>query len=239
MNTGIQDAWNLGWKLAMVVARSADPRLLDSYHDERWPVGRTLLRATDRLFGAFARSVSGSELFRMVRKVMVRGVVGPLLSRSRSRAIAFHFVSQLGVRYRRSPVVAEGSPQLSRGPTAGDRLPDARVRSLSWLPHEVSGPHLHLLLCGPLPAWPQESELELQRKFAGVLVLRHLAREDTEEAVVDCDEEALTRLGVAETAQYLVRPDGHIAYRRAGTDLGGVTAYLQRWFTPPEHRASP
>src|SRR5690606_11429061 len=46
MNTGIQDAWNLGWKLAMVSRGLADARLLSSYHAERWPVGRTLLRAT-------------------------------------------------------------------------------------------------------------------------------------------------------------------------------------------------
>jgi 2-polyprenyl-6-methoxyphenol hydroxylase-like FAD-dependent oxidoreductase len=55
MNTNIQDAWNLGWKLAMVRRGTADARLLDSYHAERWPVGRTLLRATDRVLGVFAR----------------------------------------------------------------------------------------------------------------------------------------------------------------------------------------
>ena len=44
MNTGIQDAWNLGWKLALVTTGSATPELLDSYETERWPVGRALLR---------------------------------------------------------------------------------------------------------------------------------------------------------------------------------------------------
>ena len=44
MNTGIQDAWNVGWKLALVAAGTADPTLLDSYEAERWPVGRA--RAT-------------------------------------------------------------------------------------------------------------------------------------------------------------------------------------------------
>lgn len=49
MNTGIQDAWNLGWKLALVVQGIARTDLLDSYEAERWPVGRFLLRVTDRL----------------------------------------------------------------------------------------------------------------------------------------------------------------------------------------------
>jgi hypothetical protein len=52
MNTGIQDAWNLGWKLALVLRGEATPALLDSYHLERHPVGLKLLRFTDRLFSA-------------------------------------------------------------------------------------------------------------------------------------------------------------------------------------------
>jgi 2-polyprenyl-6-methoxyphenol hydroxylase-like FAD-dependent oxidoreductase len=50
MNTGIQDAVNLGWKLALVGAGIADPALLDSYEPERAPVGRMVLRFTDRAF---------------------------------------------------------------------------------------------------------------------------------------------------------------------------------------------
>jgi hypothetical protein len=56
-----------------------------------------------------------------------RRVVAPALSSPRVRAFAFHFVSQLGIRYRKSPAVAEGEPTLSKGPRAGDRLPEARV----------------------------------------------------------------------------------------------------------------
>ena len=46
MNTGIQDAWNLGWKLALVSSGAAHSKLLESYEAERWPVGRALLRYT-------------------------------------------------------------------------------------------------------------------------------------------------------------------------------------------------
>jgi hypothetical protein len=50
------------------------------------------------------------------------------------------------------------------------------------------------------------------------------------EMLVDDGGEALERLGVNGAAQYLVRPDGHIGYRCAGSDLSGVSAYLARWF---------
>ncbi len=50
MNTGLQDAYNLAWKLALVVAGKADAALLDSYEDERIPVAKRLLETTDRGF---------------------------------------------------------------------------------------------------------------------------------------------------------------------------------------------
>jgi hypothetical protein len=50
MNTGLQDAYNLGWKLALVVSGRAGAALLHSYEDERLPVATHLLNRTDRLF---------------------------------------------------------------------------------------------------------------------------------------------------------------------------------------------
>jgi 2-polyprenyl-6-methoxyphenol hydroxylase-like FAD-dependent oxidoreductase len=75
MNTGIQDAWNLGWKLAFVLKGMATPRLLDSYEAERWPVGRTLLRYTDRIFSVLVRSVSDSAIASWLRRNVAARVV--------------------------------------------------------------------------------------------------------------------------------------------------------------------
>jgi 2-polyprenyl-6-methoxyphenol hydroxylase-like FAD-dependent oxidoreductase len=52
MNTGLQDAANLSWKLAAVIDGRADDRLLDSYHDERHPVGKMVLRTSGGLIRA-------------------------------------------------------------------------------------------------------------------------------------------------------------------------------------------
>jgi hypothetical protein len=235
MNTGIQDAWNLGWKLAMVGRGAADSRLLDSYHAERWPVGRTLLRATDRVFGVFARSVASNGTITSLRRVMVRRVVAPALSSPRVRAFAFHFVSQLGIRYRKSPAVAEGEPRLSKGPRPGDRLPDApilRDGQPAYLQEVLSSPHLHLLLCGPVAAWGRVDVTKLAEEFSEVLAIDYLTREHSDGAIVDSTGEALTRLGVDRHATYLIRPDGHVAFRSGGTDLEGLVAYLAHWFTP-------
>src|SRR5690606_3385476 len=50
MNTGIQDAYILGWKLGIVLQGGAHPSLLESYDEERLANARRLLRTTDRLF---------------------------------------------------------------------------------------------------------------------------------------------------------------------------------------------
>jgi hypothetical protein len=237
MNTGIQDAWNLGWKLAMVSRGAADAQLLDSYHAERWPVGRTLLRATDRVFGFFARAVASGGAVTSLRRVMVRRVVAPALSSPRVRAFAFDFVSQLGIRYRKSPAVAEGEPRLSKGPHAGDRLPDAQVLrdgQPTYLQRVLSSPHLHLLLCGPVAGWNKGDVMMLAQRFSGLLAMHYLDRQQSGQALVDSSGDAFTRLGVDGHATYLIRPDGHVAFRSGGTDLRGAAAYLTRWFTPAQ-----
>jgi 2-polyprenyl-6-methoxyphenol hydroxylase-like FAD-dependent oxidoreductase len=234
MNTGIQDAWNLGWKLAMVAQGRAIEPLLDSYQAERWPVGRTLLRATDRLFAGFAKSVSGSQVMTSLRRVIVRGVVAPALARPKIRAVAFHFVSQLGIHYRKSPVVAEGQPRLSKGPKAGDRLPDAHVLRdgrRTYLQQALASPHVHLLLCGPVAAWNTHDVIDLADRFPDVLAIHYLAREHSHGALVDPSGDAFTRLGVERNAAYLIRPDGHVAFRAGGTDLRGQAAYVAQWCT--------
>ncbi|HET7459077.1 MAG TPA: FAD-dependent monooxygenase, partial [Gemmatimonadaceae bacterium] len=127
MNTGIQDAWNLGWKLALVARGAASPALLDSYEAERWPVGRLLLKYTDRAFATFTRAMSSGRAAGWARRVVVPRVLPRVVGSPRLRAFAFRFVSELGIRYRRSPAVAEGMARLHGGPRAGDRLPDLRL----------------------------------------------------------------------------------------------------------------
>ena len=62
MNTGLQDAYNLAWKLALVVSGRAEAALLDSYEDERIPVARRLLSTTDRAFSLVVSDNSGGDV---------------------------------------------------------------------------------------------------------------------------------------------------------------------------------
>jgi 2-polyprenyl-6-methoxyphenol hydroxylase-like FAD-dependent oxidoreductase len=231
MNTGIQDAVNLGWKLGLVCRRGWPEVLLDSYDAERRPVGEFVLRFTDR---AFAVVTSAHPLVRAVRTQVVPRVLPVALRFRAGRRLAFRTVSQLGIRYRHSPAV-DASRRGRRGPRPGDRLPDARVQRggvETWLQEALTAPAFHLLLCGPAEVWDQAAVEDLRRRHEPLLVVRRLApadgRTSTAEDLVDTAGVALSRLRVRGAAHLVVRPDGHIAYRADDGDVSGAARYLAR-----------
>jgi 2-polyprenyl-6-methoxyphenol hydroxylase-like FAD-dependent oxidoreductase len=109
MNTGIQDSINLAWKLALVVRGRGPDWLLDTYEAERRPVARTLLRGTDLMFAVMVSRGYGGSLIRSIAPGL--GLNLFLLPALRRRVI--HFMSEIGVRYTKSPLSVN----------AGDRAP--------------------------------------------------------------------------------------------------------------------
>jgi bifunctional hydroxylase/dehydrase len=109
MNTGIQDAMNLGWKLAAVVQGRAPASLLDTYHDERYPVGRRLLMNTQAQGLLF---LSGPEV------QPLRDVFAELVGYQEVARHLAAMVSGLEIRY---DVGGGGNPLLGR------RMPDVEL----------------------------------------------------------------------------------------------------------------
>lgn len=119
MNTGIQDAANLCWKLA-AVTRGADETLLDSYEEERGEVGRALLRFTGR--GLKLATTSNPILER------ARDALAPIVTKLPPvQHNAVGFISETAIGYRSSSAVRDygGDGHLR----AGDRLPDLPLRN--------------------------------------------------------------------------------------------------------------
>jgi 2-polyprenyl-6-methoxyphenol hydroxylase-like FAD-dependent oxidoreductase len=113
LNLGIQDAVNLGWKLAAEVQGWAPPELLDSYQAERRPQAERILRATDR---ATRLATTHSSALTAVR----RAALPRLLGRPEIRRLAGEAISGL-----RSDYARRGG---GRGPRAGRRMPDLTVQ---------------------------------------------------------------------------------------------------------------
>jgi hypothetical protein len=124
----------------------------------------------------------------------------------------------------------EGEPALTSGPRAGDRLPDATLQldgAPVALQRAAVGSCLTLLLCGDIDAWRTAKFLA---RNADLLRIIHLSARPAPGALVDHDGTALAMLGVRDAAQYLIRPDGYIAFRCAGRNTAALEQYLSDWF---------
>lgn len=230
MNTGIQDAVNLGWKLAQALHGTGDPTVVDTYETERAAVGKAVLRLSNR---PFKIATSTNPLIRYGRSRLAPAVLPLVLKATWGRARIFRAVSELGINYRRSPLSQNGPGSHRRGPKAGDRLPDAPVidnGEPNTLHRALAGAHWHLLLCGPAEDWPDPPGTAFSH-FSGRLTCHTLTPHPSAGALHDAQGLAARRLRLAPagTAQYLIRPDGYIGYRAGGTDLEGLTLYLRRW----------
>jgi hypothetical protein len=241
MNTGIQDACNLAWKLALVITGRAPESLLDSYDAERRPVGQRLLRFTDRLF---TLGTSRNAAVAALRNFAVPRVLPRLLATPERRARAFRFISQLGIRYRGSAIVTDvaGSADeaFQRGPHAGDRAPDGPLRAADGrdvsLLSRLAAPAHHLLVFGAR----RDAARDALDRYDGRVVAHAIVRDGDVAPVrapgvnvyTDASGVVHARYGVTGEAWYLVRPDGYIAYRSPGVAPAALEAYLARVFGP-------
>jgi 2-polyprenyl-6-methoxyphenol hydroxylase-like FAD-dependent oxidoreductase len=147
MNTGLQDAHNLAWKLALVCQRAADESILDSYQEERHVIAKSVLTQTD--FATKAGTLTG--LLAPLRNQVMRFVAGFEPVR---RQIA-HEASELRVGYPKSPIVEEhGKPRVRAGARLPDELVVAGGREV-WLSSLVDGRFATVLaVCCDVPEIP-------------------------------------------------------------------------------------
>jgi 2-polyprenyl-6-methoxyphenol hydroxylase-like FAD-dependent oxidoreductase len=238
MNSGIQDAVNLGWKLALAAQGAAPEALLDTYSAERRPVARAVLALTHALFWL---ETADSPIVRRVRVLLAPLAVSMAVRLPQLRTLGFRVIGQQWIRYPRGLAAIDGLPKLRRGPGAGYRLPDlllVRDQVPCRLHEALATPAFHLLLCGPPHGWDLRRLARLQEWHGSLVVVHRLGTEPLPGQLSDPSGAALARLGAWHGAQYLVRPDGHVGYRCAGFDLVGLERHLAR-LLPGQRTASP
>jgi hypothetical protein len=214
MNTGLQDAYNLAWKLALVVQGRADAALLDSYGAERVPIARRLLNTTDR---GFRLVVADNPLAGLLRTQILARIGAFAMRRKWVQNLAFRTVSQTGIHYREGPL-SESLDGLPRGaPRAGDRFPWLMLRFepgglVEDSFRKLDDTRFNLLAIGqPSPS-------------AETLGLGDLLRTCVLPADAGNDAE-LARVHISGPAFYLLRPDGHVGLCGARLDAGAVRKY--------------
>ena len=215
MNTGLQDSYNLAWKLALVASNRADPALLDSYEAERIPVAQRLLSTTDRMFSVI---VSDSRFAGLFRSRVLAKAMAQAMKVGRIQKLAFLTISQTGIRYPDSRL-SENLPGLpAAAPQAGDRFPWVRLKFSANGPTEdifrkLDDTRFNMILIGQaatgLPA-------------LGELMRTHVIPDDP------ANERELARVHIPRQAFYLLRPDGHVGLAGPRLDGAAVTRYLSQ-----------
>ncbi|KAI1484633.1 FAD binding domain-containing protein [Biscogniauxia mediterranea] len=244
MNTGIQDAANLGWKLGAAIRGDGkkQEQLLDSYHAERHPVGQHLLRHSDHAFGYVA---STNPVFVFLRNLIMPWVLPWLVSWRAGVTRQFEFISQLRVRYRRSPAVGT-APGFAGPIRGGDRAADGKIRTgegdgegeEKWL-QELFTPDSHHLVLFSGGGGAATAEGDLRRAEARFLehagddarVKVHTVVGEGEgghqAGYVDVGGELHDMYGFKDGAGYvLVRPDGYVAHIGPLSALDGASEWL-------------
>ncbi|MEJ0072379.1 MAG: FAD-dependent monooxygenase [Pseudomonadota bacterium] len=215
MNTGIQDAINLAWKLGLVARGVSDPNLLDSYEAERRPIEQSVLQKTDLMTRLLSLE---APLARSLRDRLMP----VLLSFDAIRQRAQRTVSELAVHYRQSPIVEEHwQPQ---GPTAGDRVPEMALtawdgaRETTLLEALRQAKHILLLTLDQRAPETVQGEFDIIARQVqdGLGDLIHVYRPTTDIG----DWPAIC----------LIRPDGYIGFRGSSAHVPELSAFLDRLF---------
>ncbi|OBF93166.1 pentachlorophenol monooxygenase [Mycobacterium sp. 852002-51152_SCH6134967] len=214
MNTGIQDAHNLAWKLALAVSGAATPDLLDSYDAERRPVGEEVVGRTVRS----ARDGIGAD--------------------STDPQYVIRREAQLLIDYADSPIVASGAGRraddangLTRDTVTGPlRLFQLFGRDHTTLLYAGAG-------CGPADVADFERAAAAAIAVAGERVTVHMvAAPDADVAdtalplIRDADGQFARAYHCAERAMFVVRPDGYLGYAAAHVDAEDLAAHLRSTF---------
>lgn len=224
MNTGLQDACNLGWKLALVCQGMASSELLDSYAHEREGVAERLVNTTDR---AFTLAVSESTIARLFRTHVAARLLGRMLRIEAVRRLAFATVSQTGIRYRDSPLSHNSDVLPDEAVQAGDRLPWMNLlftNSADATPAQdiytlLREPGFHLFLFAP----QADAIMEAQAwcAAAAIKVQLHVAPARPH------NQAEWARQGTATPRALLVRPDGHIGWCAAEFNAPAGDSWLK------------
>ena len=207
MNCCMQDAFNLGWKLALVLKGHAAPELLDSYEAERRPIAEQVIWAASSLHDIFM--THGKDIAQRRQTMFEPGYTERVVNHCS------------GIAYTYKEVVEKpGGLSEIGGPAIGDRAPDVDFEHGGALFDRLRHPYFTLL------AMPGDRDLTsilepLKNRLSQVGAVEMLPRSNALSA----------RYGPSDNQLFLVRPDGYIAFKSAASDAALLEQYLARTLT--------
>lgn len=249
MNTGLQDAYNLAWKLSLVIKGRAKYSLLKTYHEERWENARRLLSMTHKMTVV---TTANSFFIGWIRPYVIRLFINV---KKINDKIAFR-ISQLGVNYRHMSLSKEYCGCLfsyfgrffKKAPRAGERIIDKNIEVLDdsskrSLYEYVQGGVFHLLLflTEEMQSYPEQLRqlIEISYKMKNpdvrLAVVVYGENDFTKkqwhaDVILDKTGDLHKRYGAIKPCMYLIRPDQYIGMRSSKIDYLRLKRYLDKIF---------
>lgn len=225
MNTGLQDAFNLGWKLAFVIKGNAEPKLLDTYTAERLPIAKKIISATDRIFNLVTSEHFFTKLIRInVIPFILRSLFPLIGKRNIIRQYLFKSISEIDIHYRESILSRQATIKIApfNLPRPGDRLPyiifnkhgkDVNIQD------SINGKCFHLFIF--TKDLPSSEIIKVAEKYSKILSSEIISYSSQNNYL-------FKRLGITKCGGfYLIRPDLYIAFQSEKLRAKQLENYLQ------------
>ena len=211
MNTGLQDAHNLAWKLALVTKGTLAEETLETYHRERYAVAQRLINTSDRVFQAVSED---TNVARFLRTHVFARLVRFATRLPGAKERFFPVIGMTNIRYSDGLVVQDKAKGLPRdAPNVGARWPYVRFRcgedelsGYSLLDYE----HHHLFVF--TTELPEELRAEARGLEHAFALKVHLVTPNAQPNTLHCDARTFASF-TRKAAAYLVRPDAYVALR--------------------------
>ncbi len=224
MNTGLQDANNLAWKIAFVIKHRAKPSLLDSYSSERLGISKGFARYADVVFRVLTSGNSGVKFFRSYVLRLFFMVLFPLISRLKIfRRRFFKSISQININYRGSILSYRESRFnfFHAAPKPGDRLPFFNLpeggKNIS-IYEKLDPASFNLLVMADF--LPDEVKQTGEQFNLRVLLIPNIPETVS----------VYKQLGIKKTGYYLIRPDMYVALKSANLNTLHLKRFLKQVF---------
>jgi len=212
MNTGIQDGYNLAWKLAMVLKEKASDKILETYNEERLENAENLLKTTDRFFNLVA---SPEPVLSYLRMHVFPFIAGAAFSIDAVKKFVFPRISQIAINYRHSSLSVN---EEDFSVEAGDRMPYFSVGGAS-IYDRLHEPKFHLLTFFDGQNKPRDLQAELV-EYADFVDFHTLPLYPGIAEI----------FGSNESFNVLLRPDNYIGFISEEVSAEGLKKYLTEIF---------
>ncbi|MEL7224875.1 MAG: FAD-dependent monooxygenase [Cyanobacteria bacterium J06576_12] len=213
MNTGIQDVYNLAWKLDMVLKGQADASLLCTYSEERLANAKRLVRSTDQMFDLLTAQSWYTEI---LRNYLLPSFAQLMTRLDPIKEITFPFLSQIGINYR-DQSLSQHQNDGDFKVKDGDRMPYFLVDGANVY-DKFRSPKFRLIVLSNGEHSYRELELELEEEYGGSIDF----------GIIPLYPRTVAIFGTDQSFKVLLRPDNYIGLISEELSLNDVRAYFNR-----------